>query len=130
MVIKRKNVSKIYDFLKDCECFYVLTLNGDFPAGRPFGAVMEQDGKLFISTSDGNKVHAQLRNSGNMQILVKKEGTREWLRVTGIATECSDVKMKQRMLEECPVLSKHFASAEDEHYLLFQIEVLDAEFHE
>ena len=44
--------------------------------------------------------------------------------------ECDDVKMKQRMLEECPVLSKHFASTEDERYLLFQIEVLDAEFHE
>lgn len=123
-------MSKVYDFLQECGCFYVLTLNGDFPAGRPFGAVMEHDGKLFISTNDGNKVHKQLWDNGNMQILAKKEGTRAWLRVTGVATECNDIKMKQRMLEECPVLSKHFASADDEHYLLFQIEVLDAEFHE
>ena len=123
-------MSKVYDFLQECGCFYVLTLNGDFPAGRPFGAVMEHDGKLFISTNDRNKVHKQLRNNGKMQILAKKDETREWLRVTGIATEYNDVKMKQKMLEECSVLSKHFASAEDEHYLLFQVEVLDAEFHE
>ena len=123
-------MSKVYDFLQECGCFYVLTLNGDFPAGRPFGAVMEHDGKLCKSTNDGNKVQKQLWNNGKMQKKKKKEGTREWLRVTGAATECNDINMKQRMLEECPVLSKHFSSADDEHYLLFQVEVLDAEFHE
>ena len=64
-----------------------------------------------------------------MQILAKKEGTREWLRITGRATECTDINMKQKMLEECPILSKHFLSADEEKYLLFQVEVLHAEFH-
>lgn len=36
-----KIMSKEYDFLKECGYFYVLTINGDYPAGRPFGAVME-----------------------------------------------------------------------------------------
>lgn len=121
-------VSKVYEFLKECGYFYVLTINGDFPAGRPFGAVMEYDGKLFISTSDGNKVHEQLRENGNIQILAKKEGTRQWVRVTGKATECNDITMKQRMLDECPVLLKHFATAEEKHYLLFQVDVLETEF--
>lgn len=122
-------MSRAYAFLKECGCFYVLTVNGDFPAGRPFGAVMEDNGDLFISTNDGNKAHAQLRNNGNMQIVAKKETTREWIRITGKATECRDVKMKQRMLRECPMLSKHFLSADDEHFLLFRVEVLDTEFH-
>ena len=38
-------MSKAYEFLKECSCFYVLTINGDFPAGRPFGAVMEYNSK-------------------------------------------------------------------------------------
>ena len=122
-------MSKAYDFLKECGYFYVLTMNGDFPAGRPFGAVMEYDGKLFISTNDGNNAHKQLRENGNIQIVAKKESTREWIRITGKATECNDIKMKQKMLEVCPVLSKHFSSAEAEHYLLFQIDVLETEFH-
>lgn len=42
-------MSKEYEFLKECGYFYLLTINRDFPAGRPFGAVMEHDGKLFIS---------------------------------------------------------------------------------
>lgn len=76
-------MSKTYEFLKECGYFYVLTINGDFPAGRPFGAVMEYDGKLFISTNDGNSVHKQLRDNGNIQIVAKKEATREWIRITG-----------------------------------------------
>lgn len=122
-------MSKVYEFLKECVYFYVLTINGDFPAGRPFGAVMEYNGYLYISTNTGNQAHKQLRENGNIQILAKKEGTREWLRITGKAVECNETKMKQMMLEECPILSTHFSSANDERYLLFQIEVLGTEFH-
>jgi hypothetical protein len=122
-------MSKAYDFLKECGYFYVLTINGDYPCGRPFGAVMEHDDKLYISTNNGNQAHKQLRENGNIQILAKKEGTREWLRLTGKATECLDINMKQKMLEECPILSKHFSSAEEKRYLLFQVEVLNTEFH-
>ncbi len=35
------NLSKAYEFLKECGSFFVLTINGDYLAGRPFGAVME-----------------------------------------------------------------------------------------
>lgn len=34
-------MSKAYEFLKECGAFFVLSINGDYPAGRPFGAVME-----------------------------------------------------------------------------------------
>lgn len=122
-------MSKAYEFLRECGYFYVLTINKDFPAGRPFGAVMEYDNKLYISTNTGNQAHMQLRENGNIQILAKKEQTREWLRITGKATECVDISMKQKMLEECPILSKHFSSAKEENYLLFQVEVLEIEFH-
>lgn len=90
---------------------------------------MEHDNKLYISTNNENQAHKQLRENENIQILAKKEGTREWLRITGKATECVDISMKQKMLEECPILSKHFSSAEEGKYLLFQVEVLEAEFH-
>lgn len=123
-------MSKAYEFLKECGYFYVLTINADFPAGRPFGAVMESDNKLYISTNSENQAHKQLRENGNIQILSKKEKTREWLRITGIATECNDIKMKQKMLDECPILSKHFSSAEEKNYLLFQVECLETEFHQ
>lgn len=65
-------MSKAYEFLKECECFYVLTMNKGFPAGRPFDAVTEHGGKLFISTNNKNEAHKQLRSNGNIQIVAKK----------------------------------------------------------
>ena len=122
-------MSKAYELLKECDCFYVLTINKGFPAGRPFGAVMEHGGKLFISTNNKNEAHKQLRSNGNIQIVAKKEDLRQWIRITGKATECSNIKIKQKMLKECPILSKHFSSAENEHFLLFQIDILNTEFN-
>lgn len=121
-------MSKEYEFLKQCGYFYVLTINDKFPAGRPFGAVMEYEKKLYIATHDGNQVHKQLRKNGNIQIVAKKDGTRDWLRITGKATECNDTAVKQKMLAECPVLLKHYPSAACEHYLLFKVDVLYSEF--
>lgn len=32
-------MSKAYEFQKKCGSFFVLTINGDYLAGKPFGAV-------------------------------------------------------------------------------------------
>lgn len=130
MKITDEVLDKAYEFLKECECFYVLTINGDFPAGRPFGAIMKNGNKLYISTHDGNQAHKQLRNNDHIQILAKKESSREWLRITGLAEECRNINRKEQMLRDCPILQKHFPSAEYAHYLLFQIEVQNVEFYQ
>ena len=44
-------MSKAYEFLKECGAFFVLSINGDYPAGRPFGAVMEV-GDQYIRCTD------------------------------------------------------------------------------
>lgn len=122
-------MTKEYEFLKKCKSFFVLTVNGDFPAGRPFGAVMEHKGNLYIATNDKNEVHKQLRANGNVQLLAKYADTRDWMRLTGIATECNDIALKEKMMEECPVLLKHYTSPECEHYLLFCVQILHSEFY-
>ena len=45
-------MSKAYQFLKECGAFFVLSINGEYPAGRPFGAVMEVGEYLYLSTND------------------------------------------------------------------------------
>ena len=121
-------MSQTYDFIKECGIFFVLTLNSDLPAGRPFGAIMEHDNCLYISTSDTKAVYKQLTKHNKVQLVALKNGTRDWIRVSGIATECVDPAIKQKMLEECPVLTKHFPSANAPHYNLFQIEITNSEF--
>lgn len=120
-------MSKTCDFLKECGVFYVLTVNGDFPAGRPFGAIMEHNDDLYISTANMKDVYKQLKDHPQMQIIALKSGTREWIRVNGIAEECVDLDVKQKMLNECPNLTKHFSTLDAPHYAVFQIKVLNSE---
>ena len=122
-------MSKIYDFLRENGVFYVLTLNGDFPAGRPFGAVMEYNDDLYISTSDTKEVYQQIKVHANIQIISLKPSTREWMRLNGVATECNDIAIKKKMLEECPMLTKHFSSFDSPHYVVFKIKVMESRFY-
>lgn len=120
-------MSKAYEFLKGCGSFFVLSINGEYPAGRPFGAVMEVGDDLYLSTNDMNQAHKQMRENEHIQIVAKKSSSREWIRVTGIATECGDVNLKQRMLEVCPVLQQRFGEVGMEHFVMFKVKVENVE---
>lgn len=120
-------MSKAYEFLKECGVFYVLTINGDYPAGRPFGAVMEVGDDLYLSTNDFNQAHSQMRENGHIQILAKKPQSREWIRITGTASECKDPTLKQKMYEETPILKTHYESSESEHFLMFKVTIENVE---
>lgn len=119
-------MSKAYEFLKECGVFFVITVNGDCPAGRPFGAIMEDGEYLYIATNDFNKAHAQLRLNGNVQLVAKKEGSREWIRVSGVASECGDGRLIDKMFEECPVLHRLYPD-DRTHFLLFRVSVSSVE---
>lgn len=120
-------MSKAYEFLKECGIFYLLTVNGDYPAGRPFGVVMEVGDDLYISTNDHNQAHKQLRANGHVQLIAKKPSSREWIRITGTATECKDEALRLKMYQENAILQKHHESEKSEHFLMFKIEVENVE---
>lgn len=120
-------MSKAYEFLKECGSFFVLSINGEYPAGRPFGAVMEVGKDLYLSTNDMNQAHKQMRENEHIQIVAKKPATREWIRITGLAIECDDKDLKQRMLEECPILQHRFVSVGMEHFIMFKVNVENVE---
>lgn len=116
-------MSRAYEFLRECGFFFVLTVNDDYPAGRPFGAVMEVGDDLYLSTNDMNQAHKQMREHKQIQIVAKKPTSREWIRITGIANEFDDKDLKQKMLEECPVLQQRFGAVGMEHFIMFKVKV-------
>ena len=120
-------MSKAYEFLKECGSFFVLSINGDYPAGRPFGAIMEVGEDLYLATNDMNQAHKQMRENEHIQIVAKKATSREWIRVTGLAAECDDKDLKQRMLEECPILQQRFGTVGMEHFIMFKVKVENVE---
>ena len=124
---KRKgmaSMSKAYAFLIECGTFFVATINAGAPAVRPFGAVMEFEGALYISTAKYKSVYPEMYNSP-IQMVALKPGTRDWARITGKAVETQDLHIKQAMLEACPQLAKRFTK-DSEQYALFKIEDMTA----
>lgn len=119
----------IYDFLRECGVFYVLTMDDGFPMGRPFGAVMEHEGKLYISTANSKNVYKQICENGKVCIVAKEPESRAWIRIKGIAEECRDIELKEKMMETCPILSKRYPSAECEYFAIFGIKVISAAIH-
>lgn len=69
-----------------------------------------------------------MRSDGHVQIVAKKPQGREWIRITGTVSECSDASLCQKMYEENKILQMHHKSADSEHFLMFKIAVENIEF--
>ncbi len=76
-------MSKTFEFLNDCGVFFVTTVNENLPAARPFGAVMEYEGELYLSTGNTKDVYFQMKKNPNIQVVALKHDTRDWIRVLG-----------------------------------------------
>ena len=91
------------------------------PACRPFGAVAEYSGHLYISTGNTKEVYKQFKNLPYIQITALKADTREWLRLDAMVEERTALSEKKMMLENCPVLKKRFSSPDDPFFALFRL---------
>jgi len=114
-------MSKTFELLRQAGTFFVSTVNGDVPATRPFGAVMEYDGEIYFSTAVGKDVYSQLKLNPAVQIVAMTGESRQWLRVNGKAAEVFDLQVKQAMLDACPNLIRHFEKAGCESFALFKV---------
>lgn len=119
---------KVYGFMKACGVFYVLTVHENAPAGRPFGAIMEHDGKLYLSTGNEKNVFRQIMKNPAIQLVAFNPADGHWLRANGLAKETKDLTLKQKMMDECPVLHRHFDSPEAPHFALLEVTVTGHEF--
>ena len=86
--------------------FYLATVEGDQPHVRPFGAVCEFEGKLYIQTGKVKDVSKQLHQNPKAEICAFKNG--EWLRVSGKLIEDDRNEARQSMLDAYPSLQKMY----------------------
>ena len=114
-------MSKEYEFIKECGVFFVSTIKGTKPATRPFGAIMEIDNDLYISTGKTKEVFKQIVYKTPIQIVALKNGTRKWVRVSGTSVIIEDKTLKQKMLDENPILNKRYSGIDDENFALIKI---------
>lgn len=100
-------MNKALQFLKENKTFYLATVEKDQPRVRPFGAVAEFEGKLYICTNNTKAVFKQIRENDKVEISAcGANGT--WIRLSAKAVPDSRREAKQAMLEQNPSLSRMY----------------------
>ena len=84
-------------YLQECGTFYLATVEGDQPQVRPFGAVCEFEGKLYIVTNNKKEVYNQMKANGKVEMCGMHKGT--WIRVKGVVKEDTRREARVAMME-------------------------------
>ena len=112
-------MNDVVKYLQECGTFFLATVEGDQPHVRPFGAVCEFEGKLYIQTGKVKDVSKQLHQNPKAEICAFKNG--EWLRVSGKLIEDDRNEARQSMLDAYPSLQKIY-KADDGNTEVFYFE--------
>ncbi len=92
-------MKEILNYLKENPTFYIATCEGNQPRVRPFGAVAEFEGKLYIVTNNRKKVYSQMLDNPKVEIsAMGKDGT--WLRLEAEVVHDDRREARVRMIEE------------------------------
>jgi uncharacterized pyridoxamine 5'-phosphate oxidase family protein len=107
-------VNKAVEFLKKCGTFYLATMDGNQPRVRPFGAIMEYHGKVYINTNNTKNCFKQMMANPKVEIsgTVVTEGKTRWIRVCGEVAVDNSMEARVAFLEACPGL-KNLYKADD-----------------
>ena len=119
-------MNEVLNFLAENHIFYIATVDGNIPKVRPFGFIMEFEGKLYFATNNQKNVYKQLKANPNFEVSTTAESG-EWLRLKGQAVFNTNRQTKQAALDVSPLLSEMY-SVDDSVFELFFIENAEATF--
>lgn len=101
-------MEKALEFLQESRTFYIATTEGDQPRVRPFGAVFEYEGKLYIVTNNTKNCFKQMLHNPKVEISsMNKKG--QWIRVTGEVANDDRREVKEVALETNPALKSMYS---------------------
>lgn len=90
-------MNDVVKYLQECGTFYLATVEGDQPHVRPFGAVCEFEGKLYIVTNNKKDVYNQMKVNGKVEMCGMNKGT--WICVKGAVKEDTRREARVAMME-------------------------------
>lgn len=111
-VIKKQkgdeHMDEILNFLTENPTFYFATVEGDQPRVRPFGFVMEYEGKLYFTMGDQKNVYKQLQANPNVEICTTNKD-KVWIRIRGKAVFDTRDEVIAKVFEVMPILKNIYA---------------------
>lgn len=104
-------MSRVVDYLHEAGTFYIATEDGGQPRVRPFGAVMDYEGRVYLCTNNTKAVFRQMVANPRVEIAAcHPEGG--WIRITGLAVVDDSDAARAAMLESHPGLRRMYSEGD------------------
>jgi uncharacterized pyridoxamine 5'-phosphate oxidase family protein len=105
-------MQQVLEFFKANNVCFVATVDGDSPRVRPFGAMVEVNGKLALSTGNHKDVYRQMQRNPKVEVCsVSPDGA--CYRVTGSVELSSSKEVVAKLIAAMPALADIYAGRED-----------------
>ncbi|MEY8353562.1 pyridoxamine 5'-phosphate oxidase family protein [Lachnospiraceae bacterium 54-53] len=117
-------MKEVLEYLKAAGTFYLATTEGDQPRVRPFGAVSEFEGKLYIGTNNKKKVFDQMKKNPRIEISGMNKGT--WIRLEADAVHDGRREAREAMLEDYKTALTKMYSVDDGIFEVLYLENVTA----
>jgi len=113
-------MSEILKFLTENPTFYIATTDGDQPRVRPFGFIMEFEGRLYFCTNNQKEVYRQLKSNPRLEISATSKDN-EWIRLSGKAVFDGNPAAKVKAFEAAPFLAQLYQTPENPIFEVFYL---------
>ena len=110
-------MKEIYEFLKECNTYYLATVEENQPRVRPFGTINIYENKLYIQTSKEKNVSKQIQKNSKVEICGFKNG--EWIRLSGELVRDDRIEAKKDMLDHYENLRGMYDEHDDNTEVLY-----------
>ena len=115
-------MNEVIKFLKENPVQYLATIGSDGkPKVRPFQFMIEEDNKLFFSTSNQKNVFSQMKNTPSVELCISNKKF-EWMRLSGDVVFSNDLEIKNKVIESSPLVKSIYKTADNPTFEIFYLD--------
>lgn len=119
------SASTALEFLKQ-QTFFLATVENGQPRVRPFGFVMQREGRLYFCTSRRKPMYAQLCAQTAVEISACTPEN-AWIRIRGTIAFDDSLAAKAQVFQEMPMLLRRYPKGvADESFITFYLDSAEA----
>jgi len=119
--MKNIKMTEIMKFLKENASGYLAAVDNGIPRVRPFGFILEEDGKLYFCTNSLKHVYKQLLEVSLVEYAVTSKEM-VTVRISGEIFFCEDIKTKEKVLNVYDSIKSGYKTAENPIFKVFYME--------
>ena len=114
-------MNEVIKFLRENPTQYLATVGLDGKAKiRPFQFMIEEDNKLFFSTSNQKELFSEIKNNPSVELCISNEKF-EWMRLRGDVVFSNDLEVKAKVIESSPLVKSIYKKADNPIFEIFYL---------